>query len=514
MERLGFAARSGGSRSGGDHLTVDTIEPDATDVGATSTPDFAALFRVLPSPYMVLDRDLNFVEANDAYCAATRRPHDELIGRNVFEMFPDPGEGGRRVRESFEEVLRTGRPHSIPLVAYPIPRTGGGVEMRYWSAVHTPLLDAAGRTQFIVQNTVDVTELQRLRAMAYGAGEIAPAEAILLQRTQEVERANLSLREETAGLRDLFMQAPGFMAVLAGPDLVFSLVNRAYQQLIGHRPVIGKRLTDALPEIRGQGFEELMRTVMRTGEPFIGSAVSVVLQRTPAARPEERFLDFIYQPIRGEDGVIWGVFVEGSDVTDRVLAERQQKLLLDELNHRVKNTLATVQAIAAQTGRSYQDPARFREVFEARLVALSVTHDLLTARNWRNAPLREILLAELRPFGPERYDLAGPEIDLAPAQALALGMILHELATNAAKYGALSSPRGCVRISWSLDDALRLALDWREDGGPPVVSPTRRGFGSRLIERSLSGVLRGKARLDFAPAGLCCRIELPLAPEV
>jgi PAS domain S-box-containing protein len=501
-------------------LTIDTLPAAPRAPGATASPNFEALFRTLPSPYMVLDRELRFVDANDAYCAVTERAREELIGRDIFELFPNPGEAGRRLRQSFEQVIETGRPHSIPLIPYPIPlprSRGGGFEMRYWSAVHTPLLDAEGRTRFVVQNTVDVTELQRLKAIAFGPGEEpAVAEAVLLQRTQEVERANRSLQEETRNLRDLFMQAPGFMAVLAGRDLVFSLVNRTYQQLIGHRPVIGKPLDEALPEIRGQGFDDLLRQVMRSGEPFIGSALSVMLQREPDAPLEERFLDFIYQPMRAADGTIWGVFVEGSDVTDRVTAERRQKLLVDELNHRVKNTLATVQAIASQTLRTAADPDAFREAFESRLIGLSATHDLLTATSWRSAPLRDVLMVEFRPYGPERYKLEGPDADLSPSEALALGLLFHELATNAAKYGALSSAGGSVTVSWSLSgaaDEQRLSLEWVEQDGPAVEPPSRRGFGSRLIERSLKGALKGEAHLEFAPEGLRCHVELPLRGE-
>jgi two-component sensor histidine kinase len=207
------------------------------------------------------------------------------------------------------------------------------------------------------------------------------------------------------------------------------------------------------------------------------------------------------------------VFVEGSDVTDRVMAERQQKLLVDELNHRVKNTLATVQAIAAQTLRTTAEPAAFREAFESRLLALSATHDLLTATSWRSAPLRDVILVEFQPYGSERYALSGPEIDLAPAEALALGLLFHELATNAVKYGALSLAEGWVDVTWNVREESgggRLVLEWLERGGPPVSPPTRRGFGSRLIERSLKGHLGGEAVLEFAADGLRCHIRLPL----
>ncbi|MCR5877247.1 sensor histidine kinase [Phenylobacterium sp. J367] len=387
--------------------------------------------------------------------------------------------------------------------------------MRYWSAAHVPLLGPDGQTQFIIQNTVDVTELQKLKEIAYGPGvdPIRPGEKDLLLRTLEAEEINRALLDEAQGLRDLFMQAPGFMAVLTGPDLTFVLANRSYLQLIGHRQVIGKPIDEALPEIRSQGFTSLLRGVMNSREPFIGQAASVFLQRTPDAPLEERFVDFIYQPILNAAGEAWGVFVEGSDVTARVHAEEQQKLLVAELNHRVKNTLATVQAIAAQTLRTSPDPESFRETFEARLLALSATHDLLTASNWRGAQLRDVVQLEFRPYGAERYTLAGPDADLSPSEALTLGLLFHELATNAAKYGALTVATGSVEIRWTIEDS-RLKLTWQERGGPPVTPPTRRGFGSRLIERSLQGEMRGEAVLDFAPAGLVCRVTLPLISAI
>lgn len=490
---------------------------DASIQGLQATaaqPDYGALFRVLPSPYMIIDRDFRYVEVNAAYCAVLERRREDLIGRNLFEAFPDAGESGRRLRASFQRVLDTGRPDSLPLIPYAIERPasrGGGFEMRYWSAAHVPLPGPDGQVAFIVQNTVDVTELQQLKAMAFGpGGPPAPGEADLLQRTRELEAANLNLLRETQDLRDLFMQAPGFMAVLAGPELRFALVNNAYQQLIGHRQVIGRSIDAALPEVREQGFVELLHGVMARREPYIGRALSVKLRRTADAPLEERFVDFIYQPLLLPDGTVSGVFVEGSDVTDRVLAERQQKLLVDELNHRVKNSLATVQAIASQTLRSTPEPGPFRDAFEARLIALSATHDLLTATSWRGAELRDVLLVELRPYAPNRYVLDGGDVDLSPAEALALGLVVHELATNAAKYGALSEGEGCVQARWSVEDG-RLSLTWQERGGPRVAPPTRVGFGSRLIERSLTGSLAGSARLAFAPDGLTCHIELPLA---
>jgi len=269
-----------------------------------------------------------------------------------------------------------------------------------------------------------------------------------------------------------------------------------------------------LPEVEEQGFVALLRDVMRDRVPLVGDATSVLLQRAVDAPLEERFVDFVFQPILGADGEATGVFIEGSDVTDRVLGDRQQKLLLDELNHRVKNTLATVQSIAAQTLRTNPEPADFRLAFEARLLALSGTHDLLTATNWRSASLRDVAQLEFGPYGAERYRLNGPQVSLPPAAALALGLLFHELATNAAKHGALSTGAGSVDVAWQVgltDTGRELAIDWTEAGGPPVAPPSRRGFGSRLIERSL-GALQGAATLDFAAEGLRCRMRLPLEP--
>lgn len=493
------------------------MDQGATAIGQTSplaAPDFAQLFQAMPSQYMVLDRELNYAEANPAYCASVERRREDILGRYVFEVFPPTGDGGRQIEESLRRVLVTGVAETLPLAAYPIPMEGGGFRMKYWSCVHLPLFDEAGRVAYVVQNAVDVTELQHLKTIAYGPDAEAPArgENELFRRAQEITALNQSLEEETRGLRSLFQQAPGFMAVITGPELTVALANDSYLQLIGHRPVVGRRLLDALPEVRDQGFVELLQRVMREGAPFIGEAISIRLQRSPGAPLEERFVDFIYQPIADAQGEVVGVFVEGSDVSDRVLAERQQKLLIDELNHRVKNTLATVQAIVDQTLRTTPDPAEFRGAFQARLLALSATHDLLTTTSWRSASLRDIAQHEFLPYGAGRYRLQGPEVSLPPGDALALGLVFHELTTNAAKYGSLSAETGRVDLGWRVSGALgeqSLEISWREIDGPPVAPPSRTGFGSRLIQRSL----HGKASLDFAPDGLRCDIHLPLAGD-
>jgi two-component sensor histidine kinase len=205
------------------------------------------------------------------------------------------------------------------------------------------------------------------------------------------------------------------------------------------------------------------------------------------------------------------------DISHHKQAEARQQLLINELNHRVKNTLATVQSIASHTHRGAASPEAFRKTFDARLMALSKAHNLLTSRHWEGAGLQAILQQELaahRGAGEPSIALTGEEITLGPRAALTLAMVFHELATNAAKYGALSAAAGDLTVSWTLKGEpphRRLELVWIETGGPRVDPPRRRGFGSRLIERSITGELRGRIRVDYRPKGLSCLIEIPLS---
>ena len=209
------------------------------------------------------------------------------------------------------------------------------------------------------------------------------------------------------------------------------------------------------------------------------------------------------------------------EIVARIAAEAHQKLLLDELNHRVKNTLATVQSIAAQSLRHGSDVGSVRESFEARLIALSQAHNLLTRDNWRGASLAELAHTELAPYGGahgERVATIGEEVWLTPSTAVALGMAFHELATNAVKYGALSGAEGRVDVTWTVTPAgndRQLRIVWREQGGPPVAKPERRGFGSRVIVGGLAHQLDGVVDLAFAPTGVVCTIVFRLpAPGV
>ena len=199
------------------------------------------------------------------------------------------------------------------------------------------------------------------------------------------------------------------------------------------------------------------------------------------------------------------------DVTERREAEERQHLLVQELAHRVKNTLAVVQGIANRSLSGDRTLAEAREVLGRRLGALAHAHTLLTAREWHGAALRAVLEAELRPYA-KRTVLAGPDLELTPKATLTLALVAHELATNAAKHGALSAAGGRVEAAWSLGGPAgreELRLVWREAGGPSVVAPARRGFGQVLVEQGWRHDLGGEVALEFRPEGLLCRLSAP-----
>ncbi|MET3665267.1 PAS domain S-box protein [Caulobacter sp. 1776] len=204
------------------------------------------------------------------------------------------------------------------------------------------------------------------------------------------------------------------------------------------------------------------------------------------------------------------------DITDRRRAEELQRLLVNELNHRVKNTLATVQSVAGQTLRNAADLGDARDSLTTRLLALARGHDILTRESWDGAELADVAASVVAAHGDAgRFTLEGPSVRLAPKAALALSMALHELMTNAAKYGALSNEDGQVRLTWkrtkTADAGERLRMTWEEIDGPPVSTPTRQGFGTRLITGGLARELGGQVRLDYPPGGVVCEIDAELA---
>lgn len=472
-------------------------------------PDFQRIFEALPSPHVVLDRDLNFVAANSAYERATMRRRDELIGRGMFELFPNSGEGERRLRASFARVFSSGKPDTLAYIPYDIPNpdVAGEMEQRFWTAVHTPIPDEQGSICWLVQNTTDVTDLVRLRAAA--SLPFRSGAEQLLQRAQEAEQQHQALLDESADFRRLFQQAPGFFAVLSGADHVFTFANDAFLRLVGERSVIGMSAAEALPEIVEQGYIDLLNGVYGSGAPASGEAVSVLLASAEDDSLREKFVDFSYDAIRSREGEIIGVFVQGMDRTEAVRTLKRQRLLLDELNHRVKNTLATVQSIASQTLRSASDLKSARADFEARIISLSKAHNLLSVAQWSSARLNQILDQELAAYAHDGVVTHGPAVLLSPKASIALALVFHELATNALKFGALSAPEGRLDVSWRLDGHDGpLTIEWTESGGPEAGPPAHKGLGSRMIDRVVMGELGGEIDSRYDAGGFACRIRI------
>lgn len=327
------------------------------------------------------------------------------------------------------------------------------------------------------------------------------------QETTATVVAERRLASENERLQQLFQQAPSFMALLSGPKHVFQLVNPAYSQLVGYRDVLGKPVREALPEIVAQGFADLLDKAYTTGHAYNGSSVKIAIQRAPDAPVEERFLDFVYQPIVDEKSQVSGIFVDGYDVTERVRGELRQQLLMNELSHRLKNTLSTVQAIIARTLRGPASLDEAREALSARIMALSRAQNLLTRQNWQGAELSSVVREAMEPFADTaggRLSVAGPSVPLGPRVALTFALALHELATNAAKYGAFSTSAGAVEIEWTTGSgpSTDFQFQWRESGGPPVSTPNHVGFGTHLIKRALAAELAAHVELEYAADGL------------
>lgn len=287
--------------------------------------------------------------------------------------------------------------------------------------------------------------------------------------------------------------------------------NKYYEDWFGRSrdEVTGRHVRDILGEEAYAVREAAIRAAL-AGEHVVFDAF------IPHREDGRREVEMQYIPRRGADGTVDGFFVIAFDVTARKRSEEHLRLLNDELNHRVKNLLATVQSIAWQTLRDAETLPHAREAFTSRLMVMAKAHDLLTLRNWAGAGLAEVVSLTVQTYqdANRRFRAEGPDIRLSSKTALSVSMALHELATNAVKYGALSNEEGRVDISWRIVEEAGgrgLRLRWRESGGPPVSAPERTGFGSRLIERGLSAELGGSAVIVYDPSGLVCTVEAPLA---
>ncbi|AZS21562.1 histidine kinase [Caulobacter sp. FWC26] len=358
------------------------------------------------------------------------------------------------------------------------------------------------------------------RAGAEGlpGGRADQADGDLSQRLADAT-ARADRQEEL--FHELIERCP-FGIYIVDADFKIASMNQRSQNgaFTNVRPVIGRAFEEAMrilwPEEVAQEILGHFRRTLETGEPFY----SRDFYRPRNDVDEVEGYEWELQRTRTPDGR-HGVICYYYDSTELRRAQQQissdqrrLELLVDELNHRVKNTLAIVQSLAAQSFRGSDIPSHAREAFEGRLEALAGAHDVLTRNHWAEADVATIVVNGARACGVEgRLRVSGPTVGLAPQTAVTMAMAVHELLTNALKYGALSRDTGEVEVTWKLQKnggSRRLRWVWRERGGPPVKTPTRRGFGSRLLESAMAAEGHGRADLAFNPDGLVCTLTADL----
>lgn len=452
---------------------------------------------------------------NDAWASVLHERHPDALGRPAAEVWHDLWD---LIRPQFDEVRATGKGMSVYEQMLPM-RRGESVEETYWNYSLTPVTGGDGAVAGVLNQGIEITKAllaerrlsfqialaDRLRRLS-DPEEVKRAATELLGRYLNASRVGYAEIDEangTVAVRSDWTRDPETRSLAGYSGVIRSFGEEALAFL--HT---GEVL--AVPDIRALPLGD---AAAATWEAMgVRALITVPLLRDGALKA----LLYVHEPAsrfwrRSEAAMARDVAERTWAAVERAQAEQRQRLLINELNHRVKNTLATVQAIAFQTLKGEIPLAEARGRFEARLMALSRAHNLLTAQNWQGASLERVVRDSTEYLAGEqgRFEISGQEVMLAPRAALALAMAFHELSTNAAKYGALSVDGGSVSIRWRTGEAM-LRIEWKERGGPPVAEPAQRGFGSRLIERGLTADLAGSAAIAFEPDGLSCTIEAAL----
>ena len=468
--------------------TVDGADPFAAAVRASQ------MAMVITDP---LQDDNPIVFANDAFCALTGYARDEIMGRNC-RFLQEPDTDPMEVTH-----IRTAIERRVPVEAQLLNRRkDGGL---FWNRLFvSPVFQGEILVYWVASQFDATSERARLDRLE------TDREAL----EREVERRTRDLSESEERLRFVLQagRLGSWSLDLADMRLVAS---ETFKLVLGVNPrePLSRAEYEALihQDDRARRDEAVATCIAGHGDYDIE-------YRIVTAAGEVRWLKIRGKPFYGSDGVPSRLAGIAIDVTDRKHAEAHRSLLANELNHRVKNTLATVQAIVVQTLRANLSQAETRDAIQGRIQSLAAASDVLTRESWDGATLSEVATTALAPFraeGDRRIVIGGPEVVLTPRPALAFSMAFHELATNAVKYGALTNEVGHILLDWDIIDGARtriLRLTWQEFDGPPVCPPSRRGFGSRMIERALADELEGHAEIDYRPDGIVFTAEARL-PE-
>lgn len=423
---------------------------------------------------------------NDAWAPIPAERHPWALGRPAAEVWHDIW---KVIGPQFERVLLTGEGFSTYDQMLPMIRGGQRCDT-YWNYSFTAIRGEDG-------SVVGV----------FNQGNETTAEVIARRQAEaEIER-----------LGRMFQQAPGAVAILRGGAHEFEFVNDAYARLVGEREFVGKTVVEALPEVNAQGFISLLDQVYESGEPVVGRAVPVFLHRRSGEKPEQLFVDFVYQPLVDGSGQCSGIFVQATDVTEAHRFAEARQLLLEEMSHRVKNLFAVTSGIVAMTARSSVSVSQMAEALHGRLEALAKAHemvrlDLGTAREGSaSSTLQALLEVTLKPYQEsDRITFEGPNVPLGEQAVARLALPIHELTTNAVKYGALSSSSGRLAVAWALEDGL-LKLRWIERlSNEMLVAPSSSGFGSKLTRTTIESQLGGSIDFAWQSDGLRVSVEIPV----
>jgi PAS domain S-box-containing protein len=285
-------------------------------------PDMTAIFNAVPAACMVMSPGFTIVAVSDAHLESTGARREQILGRHIFDAFPDnpdqPGaDGVSKIRTSIMRVLQSKLPDVMPIQRYDVPINGepdSGFTVRYWKPMHTPVLNNEGDVAYVIQYVENVT--QQVIDLANVA-----------ELKSEVSLQARQLRD-LRYIADLFQQAPVFMAMLTGPEHRVEFANTNYLKLIGHRDIVGMTVAESLHDAAAQGYVTLLEEVYRTGTPYAANSAKYVVQAAPGGPADERYVDFVFQPIRDFEGKVTGILVQGVDVTDRVLAEARRTALI------------------------------------------------------------------------------------------------------------------------------------------------------------------------------------------
>ncbi|MBD9375587.1 PAS domain S-box protein [Rhizobium sp. ARZ01] len=470
-------------QGGGRHELILLAIEDITDrrrgesAVRASEQHFKELIEALPGAVYTTDAEGRITSYNpaaaelwgrkpalgsDAWCGSWRmyRPDGTILPHDECPMAIALKE--KRAIEGTEAVAERPDGVRVPFLAYP-----------------TPLRDASGKVTGAVNMLVDITERKQAEAVAQRLAAI-------------VESSDDAIISKS----------------LMGTVTSW---NTGAERLFGYaaNEIVHKSIMTLVPPDR---HDEELGILERVGRGDHIQHYETLRRRKDGTLV---WVSLTVSPLRNSAGRVIGASTIARDMTERRRADEHRKTLMDELNHRVKNTMAVIQSIASQTLGHASTLDEARDAFGSRLINLAKAHDALTRESWQSANLADIVIDTVKPHagGENRFRVEGPDIRLAPSAALAFSMALHELSTNAAKYGALTSEGGQVVVVWQIEEEdadRRLVLHWHERGGPPVAMPTRRGFGSRLIERALASELNGEVRVEYKSSGLECTIIAPM----